>query len=203
MGGQCGAGRGGPPADGGWKRLNPGAWPSSETPGHGACAERTEGAPGSVYPDGNQIRMPTELKSDVSPDCREVTLRDRSDEVAARPPHLGRFVSTRPTSRLRFRIPDERGERSIRFKAHQNVHVVRQDRLGENVDFLPFGCPSDCIRHNSRGSLVDDPLALPGMPCDVRKQTGRPVSCHSEPFRGSLTPRPCRGVSESGPLTLG
>src|SRR6266516_7359312 len=117
MGGQCGAGRGGPPADGGWKRLNPGAWPSSETPGHGACAERTEGAPGSVdpdrralspsapgrrpiqsprgmapgsvYPDGNQIRMPTELKSDVSPDCREVTLRDRSDEVAARPPHLG------------------------------------------------------------------------------------------------------------------
>ncbi len=28
----------------------------------------------SVYPDGNQVRMPLKLESDVSPDCREVTL---------------------------------------------------------------------------------------------------------------------------------
>ena len=136
-------------------------------------------APGSVDPDGNQIRMPAKLQSDVSPDCCEVTLRDRTREVAARPPYVCRSVSTRPTSRLRFRIPDERGERSIRFEAHQNVHVVRQDRLRQNVNVLPISCPGDCVRHKACGSLVNDAIASPGMPCDVRKQTGRTVSRHA------------------------
>src|SRR3989442_3045064 len=100
MGGQCGAGRGGPPARRSvqeallgqaalvWKGFlrDPGAWPSSETPGSvdpdrrvlstGAPGHRpTQGprgmAPGSVDPDRNQVRMSTELESDVSPDCRE------------------------------------------------------------------------------------------------------------------------------------
>src|SRR5437867_6538097 len=132
------------------------------TPGHG---------PGVSLLSRQQFWVMHELFGEVDSCRRNVAVGQGTGVVAACPLQVSTARLVHPSSRLRLRVANESCDGNIRPDTDEHMHVVCENRLGENVYPISRGGVDDGLSDDLHVSCMNRSFTPRGVPGDVREQT--------------------------------